>query len=156
MLATLRLGFVVAPASLRVAVRAAKFVTDWHSPLPTQAALAGFIEQGYLARHVRKLRAVYRARHERIVDTLTHRFAGHLKVVPAAAGLHLTATAPGASSGELDGVLRRASAAGVALRPLSLYGVDTPTQPGLVLGYGAIPTERIDQGLHRLRRCFDD
>jgi GntR family transcriptional regulator / MocR family aminotransferase len=156
MLATLRLGFVVAPASLRSAVRAAKFVTDWHSPLPTQAALAGFIEQGYLARHVRKLRGVYQARHQQIVTTLTHQFAGHLQVIPAAAGLHLTATAPGASSGELAAVLRRASAAGVQLLPLSMYGVDTPTQPGLVLGYGAIPTERIGEGLRRLRRCFHD
>jgi GntR family transcriptional regulator / MocR family aminotransferase len=156
MLATLRLGFVVAPASLRGAVRAAKFVTDWHSPLPTQAALAGFIEQGYLARHVRKLRGVYQARHQQIVTTLTHQFAGHLQVLPAAAGLHLTATAPSVSSQELDVVLRRASAAGVALLPLSMYGVDTPTQPGLVLGYGAIPTERIGEGLRRLRRCFHD
>jgi GntR family transcriptional regulator / MocR family aminotransferase len=156
MLATLRLGFVVAPASLRGAVRAAKFVTDWHSPLPTQAALAGFIEQGYLARHVRKLRGVYQARHQQIVTTLTHQFADHLQVLPAAAGLHLTATAPGASSGELAVVLRRASAAGVELLPLSMFGVDTPTQPGLVLGYGAIPTERIGEGLRRLRRCFLD
>jgi DNA-binding transcriptional MocR family regulator len=28
--------------------------------------------------------------------------------------------------------------------------------PGLVLGYGAIPTDRIDEGLDRLRRCFED
>jgi len=30
-----------------------------------------------------------------------------------------------------------------------------PGQPGLVLGYGAIPTARIEEGLRRLRRCFD-
>jgi GntR family transcriptional regulator / MocR family aminotransferase len=156
MLATLRLGFVVAPASLRGAVRAAKFVTDWHTALPTQAALARFIQQGFFARHVRKMRVVYQARHQRIVDALAHRFAEHLEVIPAAAGLHLTATAPSVSATELAAVLRRASAAGVALLPLSMYGVDTPARPGLVLGYGAIPTERLDEGLRRLRRCFDD
>jgi DNA-binding transcriptional MocR family regulator len=37
-----------------------------------------------------------------------------------------------------------------------MYGVDTPAPPGLVLGYGAIPTDRIDEGLDRLRRCFED
>jgi len=118
-------------------------------------ALARFIRQGFFARHLRKMRVVYQARHEQIVDALTHRFAEHLEVIPAAAGLHLTATAPGVSSRELAAVLRRA-AAGVALLPLSMYGVDTPTQPGLVLGYGAIPTERLAEGLHRLRRCLDD
>jgi GntR family transcriptional regulator / MocR family aminotransferase len=155
MLATLRLGFVVAPASLRDALRAAKFVTDWHTALPTQAALARFLQQGYFARHVRRMRAVYQARHQQIVDVLTDRFAGHLQVIPAAAGLHLAATAA-APAEELAAVLRRASAAGVALLPLSMYGVDRPTRPGLVVGYGAIPTERLDEGLRRLRRCFPD
>jgi GntR family transcriptional regulator / MocR family aminotransferase len=155
LLATLRLGFVVIPPSLRPAVRAAKFVTDWHTPLPLQGALASFIDQGLFARHLRKMRAVYRARHEQVIDTLTQQFATHLKVIPSAVGLHLAATAPGVSSQELDGLLGRASAAGVELLPLSLYGVDTPTQPGLIFAYGAIPTSRIGEGLGRLRRCFD-
>jgi GntR family transcriptional regulator / MocR family aminotransferase len=77
-------------------------------------------------------------------------------VIPSAVGLHLAATAPGVSSQELDGLLGRASATGVELRPLSLYGVDTPTQPGLIFAYGAIPTSRIGEGLARLRRRFDD
>jgi len=93
MLATLRMGFVVAPASLRDAGRAAKLLADWHTALPPQAALARFIEQGFFARHLRKMRAVYQARHQRIADALVHRFARHLEVVPSAAGLHLTAVA---------------------------------------------------------------
>jgi GntR family transcriptional regulator/MocR family aminotransferase len=155
MLATLRLGFVVVPESLRDAVRAAKRLADWHTALPPQAALARFIEQGFFARHVRRMRAVYQERHQRVAGTLARRFARHLEVVPSAAGLHLAAVARTASSEELDAVLRRASAAGVELLPLSMYGVDAPAPPGLVLGYGAIPTDRIDDGLERLRRCFD-
>jgi GntR family transcriptional regulator/MocR family aminotransferase len=154
MLPSLRLGFVVAPASLRDALRAAKFVADWHTALPPQAALARFIEQGFLARHVRRMRAVYQARHQLIVDALTRQFAGLLEVVPSAAGLHLTATACTTSAEELDAVLGRASAAGVEALPLSMHSI--PTRPGLVLGYGAIPTSRVTEGLRRLRRCFHD
>lgn len=99
---------------------------------------------------------MYQARHQQIVTTLTHQYADHLEIIPSAAGLHLTATAPSISSRELAVVLRRASEAGVQLLPLSMYAVDTPTQPGLVLGYGAIPTERVGEGLRRLRRCFHD
>jgi GntR family transcriptional regulator/MocR family aminotransferase len=156
LLATLRLGLVVAPASLRPALRAAKLLADWHTPLPLQGALARFIDQGLFARHLRKLRAVYRARHEQVADALTEQFADRLKVIPSTVGLHLAATAPGASSQELEELLGRASAAGVALVPLSWYGVDRPPQPGLVFAYGAIPTSRIGEGLARLRRCFDD
>jgi GntR family transcriptional regulator/MocR family aminotransferase len=38
---------------------------------------------------------------------------------------------------------------------LSTWDVGPPSQPGLVLGYGVIPTSRIEEGLRRLRRCFD-
>ena len=102
------------------------------------------------------MRTVYRARHEQVADALTGQFAAHLKLIPSAVGLHLAATAPGTSAEELDGLLRRASAAGVELLPLSLYGVATPPQPGLIFAYGAIPTDRICEGLDRLRRCIDD
>jgi GntR family transcriptional regulator / MocR family aminotransferase len=40
--------------------------------------------------------------------------------------------------------------AGVFLFPLSDFTVGQ-AQPGLVIGYGAVPLERIDEGLHRLR-----
>ena len=48
LLPTLRLGFLVAPPSLRRGVRSAKFLTDWHTPLPTQAALAELHRRGLL------------------------------------------------------------------------------------------------------------
>jgi GntR family transcriptional regulator / MocR family aminotransferase len=49
MLPTLRLGFVATPASLSEAAHAAKYVTDWNTSLPYQAALARFIDRGWLA-----------------------------------------------------------------------------------------------------------
>jgi GntR family transcriptional regulator / MocR family aminotransferase len=155
MLATLRLGFVVAPQPLAGALAAAKFVTDWHTALPLQAALAGFLDQGWFARHVRRMRGVYADRHRRIVEVLGDRFADHLKMIPASAGLHVAATAPAMSEEELAAVLAGASAAGVELLPLSRFDFGRPSQPGMALGYGAIPTERIDEGLRRLRAAFD-
>jgi GntR family transcriptional regulator / MocR family aminotransferase len=62
---------------------------------------------------------------------------------------------PGVTPAELASVLERARAAGVGLRGLSYWDVGPPSQPGLVFGYGAVPTARIDEGLRRLRRCFD-
>jgi hypothetical protein len=35
------------------------------------------------------------------------------------------------------------------------WDAGTPSQPGFALGYGAIGTDRIEEGLARLRRCFD-
>jgi GntR family transcriptional regulator / MocR family aminotransferase len=63
MLPALRLGFLIAPASLRGALRTAKQLTDWHGEIPTQAALARFIDDGLLARHIRRVAREYAARH---------------------------------------------------------------------------------------------
>jgi GntR family transcriptional regulator/MocR family aminotransferase len=155
MLATLRLGFVVAPPPLAGAVRSAKYVTDGHTALPLQAALASFIDRGYLARHVRRMRAVYQERHQRIVDVLGDRFTDRLKMVPSSAGLHVAATAPAMAPEELDAAVRRASAAGVEVLSLSHCDVGPPSQPGIALGYGAIPIDRVDEGLRRLHKSFE-
>jgi GntR family transcriptional regulator/MocR family aminotransferase len=154
MLPTLRLGFAVTPLSLRVAVHKAKFVTDWHTSILMQAALARFIDDGGFARHIRKNGSVYRARHEILTRVLTRDFAGQLDLIPSAAGLHVAAVARGAFADQISTVVRRASEAGVEVQELSRFGVHGPGQPGLLLGYGAIPTARIEEGLRRLRNCF--
>jgi GntR family transcriptional regulator/MocR family aminotransferase len=154
MLATLRLGFVVAPTSVGHAVQAAKFLTDWHTALSTQAALARFMDGGWFARHVRRMREVYRARHERVVGMLTTLFSDDLEVVASSVGMHVCAIARAATVDQIQAVVARASAAGVECHPLSLFAAGGPPRPGLVLGYGAIATKDIDEGLLRLRSCF--
>jgi GntR family transcriptional regulator / MocR family aminotransferase len=156
MLPTLRLGFIVTPPSLREAVHKAKFITDWHTATTIQAVLAQFIDGGGFARHIRKVREVYRARHQAIANALTRDFADHLEVVRSTAGLHIAAVARAGSADRIGAVVRRAADCGVAVQELSRFGVASPARPGLVLGYGAIPTARIQEGLRRLRTCFDN
>jgi GntR family transcriptional regulator/MocR family aminotransferase len=154
MLPTLRLGFLVAPASLRPALLKAKQLTDFHGEPHTQAALARFIDEGLLARHVRKLSREYAARHEQIAAILDRDFAGWLERVPSAAGLHLCALLRPEETIDVDDVLRRAREAGVEVQALSDYCAQAPTRAGIVLGYGAIALDRIDEGLRRLASCF--
>src|SRR6266536_1041402 len=147
---------LLAPAPLRTALRAAKFVTDWHTHLPAQAALARFIADGWFARHIRSMRTVYAERHQLVTDGLRRQFAGHLEVIPSAIGLHLAATARTLTTAQIEEALSRAAITGVDAQPLAPFGLSAPGPPGLVIGYGAIPTDRIPEGLHRLRLCFDD
>jgi len=154
MLPTLRVGFVIAPPALGGALRAAKYVTDWHTALSTQAALAAFIDEGHLARHIRKMRAVYRRRHDLIIETITGQLSAYLAPIPSAAGLHVSAAARAAPAAELTRVAGRALAAGVAVQPLSVFRVTQPARAGLALGYGAIETGDIGEGLRRLGQAF--
>jgi GntR family transcriptional regulator/MocR family aminotransferase len=155
LLPTLRLGFAIIPPSLRDAVHRAKYVTDWHTSLPAQAALARFISDGGFARHLRKTSATYRARRHLLTHVLARDFADQLEVIPSVAGLHVSALARHASAEQLDAIVRSATDAGVEVQQLSSFALEPPARPGLVLGYGAIPTERIEEGLRRLRTCFD-
>jgi GntR family transcriptional regulator/MocR family aminotransferase len=93
----------------------------------------------------------------RVSAVLARDFAAWLKVVPSVAGLHLCALADGFSVHETTAIVQRAAARGVALNPLTHFTADPArrvTQPGLVIGYGAIPTERIDEGLRQLAECL--
>jgi GntR family transcriptional regulator/MocR family aminotransferase len=156
LLPTLRLGFLVTPSSCTPAAHKAKYVADWHTSVVVQAALARFIDDGGFARHVRKVGRVYTERHQLITNILARDFSNHLRIIPSIAGLHLTALALYASIDQINACVRRAADKGVQLQELSTFSLDTPPRAGLLFGYGAIPTASIQEGLHRLRRCFDD
>jgi GntR family transcriptional regulator/MocR family aminotransferase len=100
------------------------------------------------------MNATYRARHELLSTILARDFNDQLEVVPSAVGLHVTALARKVSVEQLSEIVQCASAAGVEVQQLSAFAFSGPAQAGLVLGYGAISTDHIEEGLRRLRSCF--
>jgi GntR family transcriptional regulator / MocR family aminotransferase len=154
MLPMLRLGFLVAPAALLPALRTAKQLADWHGDYTTQAAMAGFIGDGLLARHIRRANREYAARHDLLAAVLRRDFADWLTVVPSAAGLHICARRCETAHLDVDAVVRRAAEGGVAVDSLAGLYADQPTQAGLVIGYGGIATDRIEEGLGLLAAAF--
>jgi GntR family transcriptional regulator/MocR family aminotransferase len=155
LLPSLRLGFLVAPRSLCPAVHKAKFLSDWHSPTLTQGALARFIDDGGFGRHIRRMNAIYGERREMLTDILARDFADHLEMVPSTTGLHIAAAARTASVDRIAAIARRAANADVAVQTLSSFAVGGQPRAGLVLGFGGIGEKQIEEGLRRLRRCFN-
>jgi GntR family transcriptional regulator/MocR family aminotransferase len=145
LLPALRIGYAVAPASLRDALRAAKQLADWYTPVVTQVALARFADSGELARHIRRATAVYARRRTTVLAALAAE--PRLDLVPSAAGLHVCAT----TALDADAVVRAAASAGIGVEPLSDYCFTELTEPrrGFVLGYGA--ARDIDAGLAAFR-----
>jgi GntR family transcriptional regulator/MocR family aminotransferase len=68
--------------------------------------------------------------------------------------MHLTAMLRSRSVRKEEEIARRALAEDVGFDRLSTYCADRP-QAGIVLGYGGIATSKIDEGLRRLRGCFN-
>ena len=155
MLPSLRLGFLIAPRSLRNPLRAAAHAASWFPQWPAQAALATYIDEGHLARHIRKMRRIYSERHALISATLQKDFAPWLVTIPAVTGMHLTATLRSRSRKHEQDLATRAAASGVGFDVLSTYWTGR-SRPGLVLGYGSIATADIAEGLRGLRECFEE
>ncbi|PZP32977.1 MAG: GntR family transcriptional regulator [Roseateles depolymerans] len=156
MLPALRLGYLVAPAWAQPALLAAKQAADGGSPALTQAAVADFIAEGHLLRHVRRMRAEY-AERRGVLEQLLRRHLGEAAdIYPAIAGLHLAVGLPG----DAAALARRARAVGVAVETLGRYRLDATDQcpaadaDGLVLGLGLLTPARLPEAVRRLARAF--
>lgn len=75
------------------------------------------------------------------------------RVAPAS-GLHLATWAIPDRSVDLAQVARSAGERGVKVQTLSEYYIGGPERDGLVIGYGAIPASRIDEGTRLLDANF--
>ncbi|RWU23000.1 DNA-binding protein [Pseudomonas alkylphenolica] len=149
LLPELRLGYAIVPEALREAIGVAKQLTDWHTPTLNQWALARFISEGALLKHIRRVHEVYAARRERILQRLRGDLAPWFEAVPATAGYHLSALA----KGDLDVafLINMARKVDVGLYALDRFYVMAPPRPGLLLGFGAIELLDIDPALDRVR-----
>jgi len=144
----LRLGFLILPEPLVEAFGRARAAVDTHAPIILQATLAGFMEEGHLERHIARMKAVYGERRAALREAIERELDGALEVPAGAAGLHLTALLdPGTDDREVS---RLAAERGIEAPPLSDYSVAPPGRSGLVLGYGAVPVEKIGERTARL------
>ncbi len=90
---SLRPGSVIAPPAVAQAVANVKHLVDWHTLTQTQVALARFMADGELQRHIRRCHAVYAERRDRLVRRFADDLAPWFELVPTTAGFHMTALA---------------------------------------------------------------
>lgn len=152
MLPSLRLGFIVAPEWARPTLVAAKNALDWHCPVLMQVAVAAFIAEGRLTRHVRRMRQVYRRRRDLLLERLAHDLRPWLEPIPSTYGVHLSALArPGV---DVEAAVETLAGLGVRLHSLERYHLGAPTHRGLVFGFGAADEAEISRGLDLLRETL--
>jgi GntR family transcriptional regulator/MocR family aminotransferase len=146
---SLRLGYLVIPPDLVSRFAAVRQAMDIFPPTLHQAALADFITEGHFARHLRRMRLLYRERRAALVDALANELGPELELLGDQAGMHLAAAlAPGSPDLEIS---ERAAAQGLWAMPLSACYLGAASRPGLVLGFGATSVQEIQEGVRRLR-----
>lgn len=147
MLPSLRLGFVVAPRWAMRALTAAKNSVDWHCSTPLQMAVAAFIADGHLARHVRRMRRVYRERRDLVLRLIDRDVGRRLRPITSYYGVHVTAIADDL---DCERVSEEIALRGVQMHSLRRYHLGEPHHNGLVFGVGTADRDRIAEAIHRL------
>jgi GntR family transcriptional regulator/MocR family aminotransferase len=134
----LRLAWMVPPAGLLDEAEQVLLVTGVTPPTLDQLALATFIGDAALERHLRSMRRRYRVKREILVDAL-HTYLPEARIRGTAAGLHLLAQLP--DGADERAVALRAREAGVGLHELHRHcATRAPFPPALLLGF-ALPGE---------------
>jgi GntR family transcriptional regulator / MocR family aminotransferase len=144
----LRLGWIVTPPWLTDEITRAKFREDIATEALGQLTLARFIDSGSLARHLRRVRPVYRARR----DCLLAALRTHLPTIrPSgeAAGLHLLLRLPpGLSPARVAAV---AGARGIQLEEAARHWADREAAPpALLIGYGGLRESALTRAVEAL------
>ena len=134
----LRLAWMVPPAGLLDEAERVIMVTGVTPPTLDQLALATFIGNAALERHLRSMRRRYAAKRDILVDAL-RTYLPEVQISGTAAGLHLLAQLP--DSADERAVALRAREAGVGLHELHRHcTARAPVPPALLLGF-ALPGE---------------
>jgi GntR family transcriptional regulator/MocR family aminotransferase len=142
---SLRLGWVMCPASLAGAVAEEKARQDRGSPVLEQLALATLMESGRFDRHLRRMRDSYARRRVALVEALA-RHAPDVTLSGLAAGFHAVAHLPGQVAEEQVITAARE-------RSIGLYGMSehrssgSPNPAQLVLGFGNLSERSISTGI---------
>ena len=152
----LRLGWLVVPPDLAEDAARVKLLLDFCSPVLDQLALNRLLSSGDYDRHVRRVRAIYRGRRDRLTRALAAELPD-LRVKGVAAGLHvLLELAPEVDDATVAADARRA---GIRVEPLSRFRLEREMS-GLVIGYGRLHEEAVEPAAAALaevvrRRCSD-
>ena len=152
MLPALRMGFIVAPDWAMRTLIAAKNCLDWHCATPVQLGVAGFIAEGHLLRHVRKLRGLYKQHRRLLLGSLQKELGAWLEPIPSLYGMHVAAIAR--TKLDLDAVAEAALRQNLKIHTLSRYYFGPTTREGLVFGFGAVDLPQIKRGMAVLRKLF--
>jgi GntR family transcriptional regulator / MocR family aminotransferase len=148
MFPSLRLGYVIAPLSLVPQLRRAKWLADRHTPVPDQAALADFIAEGHLERHIRRMRRVYGERRQALVESLDRHFGDRVQIHGESTGMHVLVQFHG------EKIAEKAAAAKVQIFSSAGCYLREPPPGEFILGFSSISERSIREGVRRLAEAI--
>jgi len=150
----LRLGFVVLPSALYQRIPHALSITGQFAPLLLQAALADFMTEGLMSRHLKRMRRIYAGRLQGFHELCASQLSNRLTLLPGDAGIQIVGLLQDGFDDRL--VTQAAQDLGLNLLPLSKHYRHGSPRHGLVLGYAACDKQETQLGIERLSQALDN
>ena len=148
MFVSLRLAFAVVPPAIVEPLANLRTQFDGFTAPAHQLAMSVFIDEGHFATHLRRMRALYRARRAALVEALAPMPALGWTWPSAGGGMHLLLRHPDSRY-----VRRVARASGLDLALLSTYRAGGGSGDGLFLRFGGLDARAIVEGASALSRA---
>jgi GntR family transcriptional regulator/MocR family aminotransferase len=145
---SMRLGWLVAPATLHRTILDRREVTHDQPAWPVQRAFLSLLRDGYVDQVVRSARRVYAARAERVVAAL----GGRAEPIQPVAGMYVTVPLPPATAAR---VAASARAAGFEIPLLRDY-CRASSRSGVIIGFGGCTDDELDHALAAIVRGLDE
>ena len=144
----LRVGWVVAPATVIERLRVVKQTTDLHTDQLAQATLAEFVRRGLFAKHLAKMRKVYASRLNALDEALRKHMPEETRWTRPEGGMCLwLELPPGFDASEL---LIHVKERGVLFAPGRYFYVQNPLPNTLRLGFANLNEKQIARGVATL------
>ena len=150
---SLRLGYAVLPKIWVAAFCGLRALIDRHPPSADQHVLAAFIQEGYLERHIRRIRNVYAENRQQIIRLIEQYIPKqHAFIETGDQGMHmvlwLTETCDDLKIAQI------ALEAGVSVKAVSPTFSKPAKRSGLILGLGDFDTLEIEHAIKILAKII--
>jgi 2-aminoadipate transaminase len=148
----IRLGYVVAPLPLVRRLELAKQAADLHTSQLTQMVVHEVIKDGFLDRHIPKIRTLYGNQCQVMLDAMAQYFPAGVEWTKPEGGMFIWVTLPK----HIDAMklLDEAIAQKVAFVPGSPFYANEPETNTLRLSFVTVPPERIRAGIEILGKLI--
>jgi len=149
----LRVGWCIGAESAIERLQLVKQTTDLHTDQLSQATMAEFMRRGYFARHLAKMRKIYRSRLAAMEESLEKHMPDGTSWTHPEGGMTLWVTLPaGFDAGEL---LIHARERGIMFLPGRYFYSQQPRPNTLRLGFASVDEKHIAQGIEKLSELLE-
>lgn len=145
----LRLGFAILPKQLQARWKHSRMYMDVQNPILEQAALAEFLRQRKMDKHVQRMRRLYGEKRSVLLRAVDRTFGSSVQPWGDVSGLHVALQFPGKEFGER--FIRECGEAGFRMAAVSQYCLDPDRhRDKLLVGYGHLSHSQIEEGIEAL------